>query len=272
MHRAAHQLLDDPKVFDDPLALRILGIDEPLPSRPNPRPDWLENSPLSRILRASLVVRSRYAEDQLHLAVQRGVGQYVVLGAGLDTFACRNPYPADILHVFEVDHPATQSWKRARLEGSAIPIPPTLTFVPIDFESESLADGLRRAGFDTNRSAFFSWLGVTPYLQTEAITATLKFAASLPPGSAIVFDYMLAPSLLNLAQRLALRALSRRVARAGEPFRSSFDPAALQNDLRAMGFRQIEDLTPEALNGRYLQGRKDKLRVGTLAHIIHARV
>ncbi|MGE5190665.1 MAG: class I SAM-dependent methyltransferase [Gemmatimonadota bacterium] len=141
MRRAAHQVLDDPRVFDDPLALRIVGAEDV----PEPRPDpaWAERSSPARGLRAFLAARCRYAEDELRVAVGRGTRQYVVLGAGLDTFACRNPYPADVLRVFEVDHPATQSWKRARLEDAGIAIPGTLTFAPVDLERVTLEEGLR---------------------------------------------------------------------------------------------------------------------------------
>jgi methyltransferase (TIGR00027 family) len=270
MRRAAHQVLDDPKVFDDPLAIRVLGGDNA--SALQPKPQWLEETPLSRVLRASLAARSRYAEDELHIAVQRGVRQYVVLGAGLDTFAYRNPYPEGVLHVFEVDYPATQTWKRRHLEESGIPIPRTLTFVPIDFETQTLEDGLRREGFDTNKTTFFSWLGVTPYLTGNAVTATLQFVASMPVGSGIVFDYMISPTLLNPAARRAFDSLAHRVALAGEHFQSFFDPSSLKSSLTAMGFRQIEDIEPEEMNARYLQGRTDRLRSGSLAHVMNARV
>jgi methyltransferase (TIGR00027 family) len=270
LRRAAHQVLDDPKVFDDPLALRILGTDKA--SALQLKPEWLEETPLSRVLRASLAARSRYTEDELQIAVKRGVHQYVVLGAGLDTFAYRNPYPEDVLLVFEVDHPTTQTWKRTRLEESGIPIPRTLTFVPIDFETQTLEDGLRRAGFDRGKSTFFSWLGVAPYLKSSAITDTLRFVASMPVGSGIVFDYMISPSLLNPTARLALDRLAHRVALAGEPFQSFFDPSSFKSSLLAMGFRQIENIEPEEMNARYFKGRTDELGVGSLAHIINARV
>jgi methyltransferase (TIGR00027 family) len=224
------------------------------------------------VLRASLAARSRYAEDELHTAVKRGIQQYVVLGAGLDTFACRNPYLEDVLHVFEVDHPATQNWKRTRLEEAGIPIPQTLTFTPVDFETQTLEDGLRRAGFDTSKGAFFSWLGVTMYLTSSAVATTLQFVASMPVGSTIVFDYMISPSLLNPAQRQVLDSLAHRVALAGEPFQTFFNPSSLKTSLGAMGFEQIEDLKREAMNARYFRGRKDQLRVGSLAHVMNARV
>lgn len=153
MRRAAHQVLDDPKIFDDPLALRVLGLENSSAQDPNQK--WLEETPLSRVLRASFAARSRYTEDELHAAIKQGVDQYVVLGAGLDTFAYRNPYPQHVLRVFEVDHPATQIWKRTRLEEAGILIPQTLSFSPVDFEKQTLEDGLRRTGFDTSKCAYF---------------------------------------------------------------------------------------------------------------------
>src|SRR5579863_130495 len=168
IRRAAHQLLDDPRVLDDPLALRIIGAEAAAALRSSPR----ENHDFSRAFRAFMAVRSRYAEDQIAQAVANGVNQCVVLGAGLDTFACRNPHPE--LHVFEVDHPATQAWKREQLRAAGIAIPESLTFVPVDFERQVLADELRQADF-REEPVFFSWLGVTPYLTHAAFTTTLSF-------------------------------------------------------------------------------------------------
>src|SRR5215470_2050277 len=154
LRRAAHQILDKPKVFDDPLALRIVGQESALALQTDLYQS--EATRLSPYLRVFMAARSRYAEDVLALAVGRGVRQYVVLGAGLDTFAYRNPYPEGTLRVFEVDHPSTQNWKRARLEEVGIPLPSELTFAPVDFETQTLAEGLRAAGFDPGEVAFFS--------------------------------------------------------------------------------------------------------------------
>jgi methyltransferase (TIGR00027 family) len=126
MRRAAHQLLDNLRIFNDPLALRVLGLENV--SAQDQNQNWLEDSQLLRVLRASLAARSRYAEDELHAAVKEGVVQYVILGAGLDTFAYRNSYPQEVLHVFEVDYPVTQAWKRSLLEKAGIPIPKALSF------------------------------------------------------------------------------------------------------------------------------------------------
>lgn len=270
MRRAVHQLLDDPKVFDDPVALRIIGKESALALRADPH--QFETTPLSPYLRAFVAVRSRYAEGELALGVQRGVCQYVILGAGLDTFAYRNPHPQGVLHVFEVDHPTTQIWKRARLEEVGITLPRDLTFAPVDFETQTLAEGLRGAGYDPGKCTFFSWLGVTEYLTTEAVMATLRFMASAPVGSGVVFDYMLSPSLLTPAQRSRFDALAQRVASAGEPWQAFFDPALLTRDLRAMGFGYVEDNGPEEINTRYFKDRKDGLRVGSLSHLMKAQV
>ena len=270
MKRTAHQLLDDPKVFDDPLALHIIGKKYASALQADPR--QFEAAPLSHYLRAFVAARSRYAEDELALGVRRGVCQYVILGAGLDTFAYRNPHTQGVLHVFEVDHPATQTWKRARLEEADITLPGDLTFAPVDFETQTLAEGLLGAGYDSDKCTFFSWLGVTEYLTTEAVMMTLRFIASAPVGSGVVFDYMLSPSLLTPGQRARFDALAQRVASAGEPWQTFFDPGLLKMDLQAMGFGYSEDNGPEEINTRYFKGRADGLRVGSLSHLMKAQV
>ncbi len=264
MRRAAHQLLDEPRVFDDPLAMAIAGGESERPAD--------AEQPFSRALRAFLAVRSRYAEDQLAAAVARGIRQYVVLGAGLDTFAYRNPWRSVGLQVFEVDHPATQEWKRGRLRDAGIAIPGDMTFAAVDFERESLEDGLLRAGFERREPAFFSWLGVTPYLSRQAFDATIQFIASMPAGSGVVFDFAIERRLLGPMQQLALDRMAARVARAGEPFQLFFDPAVLVSDLARAGFGDIEDLNAAAINARYFAGRADGLAVSGGGHLLHARV
>ena len=258
--RAAHQILDKPLVFEDPLALKIAAPDL---SR--------ESHAIGRHLRAALVARSRYAEDALRSAVEsRGVRQYVVLGAGLDTFAYRNPF--DHLRVFEVDHPATQELKRRRLAEAQIAIPPQTVYAGIDFTKTSLDAALAAAGFDATSSAFFSWLGVIPYLELPAIETTLGFIGSLPSGTTIVFDYGSSPSKLSLGGRMAFEFLSKRVAAVGEPWKTFFDPSDLEALLRRTGFSTIENLGPEDINARYFAGRSDDLRVGEMSHIAKALV
>jgi len=270
IRRAAHQVLDHPKIFEDPLALRILKLDRA--SVQDQNQTWLEDTPLSRVLRASLAARSRYAEDKLHVAVEQGVDQYVILGAGLDTFAYRNPNVENGLHVYEVDHPLTQTWKCNRLKDVGISIPTNLAFAPVDFETRTLEDGLREAGFDFGKRAFFSWLGVTMYLTSSAINSTLRFAATLPAGSGLVFDYMLSPSLLSPKARVVFDGLAHRVALLGEPFQTFFSPSSLVSDLRGIGFNLVKDVGPEEMDARYFKDRSDQLRVGKLAHVMDATV
>jgi methyltransferase (TIGR00027 family) len=267
IRRAAHQLLDQPRVLDDPLALRIIGSEAEQALRSDPK----EDHAFSRAFRAFMAARSRYAEDELAHAVAQGVKQYVVLGAGLDTFAYRNSHPG--LGVFEVDHPATQAWKREQLQSAGIAVPASLTFVPIDFERQTLADGLKQSGFNANAAAFFSWLGVTPYLTRGASMMTLRYIAKLPTGSGVVFDFAIDPALLNSGQRQALDALSKRVARYGEPFQLFFNPGKLQDELKEMGFRRTEFLQGKDLNARYFKDRNDGLLVrGSLGHLMGAWV
>jgi len=266
MRRAAHQLVDEPKVLDDPIALKILG---PGAIQRLEGGEGMGHDRLSRGLRAFMAARSRYAEDELARAVERGTAQYVVLGAGLDTFAYRNPHPESALRVFEVDYPATQEWKRRQLEATEIAIPPSVTYAPVDFERQTLAEGLREAGFDRTKPAFFSWLGVSMYLTEDAIASTLRFAASMPRGGGIVFDYAVKRESLGLLERMALDALAKRVAAAGEPFHTLFDPEELAERLKQTGFRTVEDLGSDEINARYFQGRADGLRVmGNIGRLI----
>jgi methyltransferase (TIGR00027 family) len=204
-----------------------------------------------------MAARSRFTEDQLAHAVEQGVRQYVVLGAGLDTFAYRNPFPA--LRVFEVDFPATQQWKRFMLDQASIPIPSNLTFVPLDFEHKALTAGLIEAGFDATRPAFFGWLGVVPYLTLEAFRATLAAVANLPGGTGLCFDYAFRPDTLTGRRREVFDLLSARVAAAGEPFRLFFSPEEMESELLAAGFARVEHCDSGRLNHLYFDGRVDRL-------------
>jgi methyltransferase (TIGR00027 family) len=262
--RAAHQLLDAPLVFDDPLAVRVIGAraEANLPEQP-------KNFVAARF-RAYMAARSRFAEDELRAAVARGVRQYVILGAGLDTFAYRNPFPE--LRVFEVDHPATQAWKRKRLAQVGIQVPSSMTFAPVDFSRETFDDGLKNASFDESAPAFFSWLGVTMYLDPEIVLGTLRAIREMHASNGVVFDYAVPRETLGFVGRLALDVVSRRVRKAGEPFRGFFAPADLVAKMRAMGYAHIEDLGSAEIDARYFSGRTDKLRSGSqLGRLMSAR-
>jgi methyltransferase (TIGR00027 family) len=266
--RAAHQVRDRPLVLDDPIALRVIRPEVAHELRTNP--PAREATKLGPYLRAFFVMRSRFAEDALAAAVADGVRQYVVLGAGFDTFAYRNPFSE--LRVFEVDHPDTQAIKRQRLAHGAVDIPSSLTFVPIDFTTTKLDDALRDAGFDATKPAFFSWLGVVPYLERPAIDATFRFIASLPAKTALVFDYAVPPESLSWMSRLIVNEMAKRVAALGEPWKTFFDPATLLADLRRAGFTSAEDFGAEALNRRYFADRTDKLKLGGAGHMAMASV
>jgi methyltransferase (TIGR00027 family) len=267
MRRAAHQLFDDPKVLDDSLALRILAPETIVELQSKPEE---QETRFSRALRAFLAARSRFAEDELASAVQRGVQQYVVLGAGLDTSAYRAPIAGSSLRVFEVDHPATQAWKRERLRASEIHVPSNLTFVPVDFERQSLAEELGLSGFQS-MPTFFSWLGVTPYLTREAFDGTMRFIVTLPASTTVAFDYAVDPATLDAVQQAAVRALAARVEAAGEPFRLFFVPAELEREMQAFGFNHIENLDRDQIYSRYFKDRADGLQVtGELGRLMCA--
>ena len=254
LRRAAHQLYDSPVVFHDPIAVPILGKTY---AEELERARFHLEKPFSLAMRAFLVARSRFAEEKLAHATARGVKQYVLLGAGLDTFAYRNNH-AD-LRVFEVDHPATQTWKRELLARSQIAIPASLTFVPVDFEVQSLAEQLRMQGFDSSAPAYFAWLGVVPYLTLTAFRSTLAYIAERPPGSGVTFDYGQPRTAMPRLERIAHDALAARVGQIGEPFQLFFTPLDISGELSS--FRSIEDLGSAEMTARYFAGRSDGLRV-----------
>jgi len=263
--RALHQIIDYPRVLNDPLAVPIIG-------REGERALQFAADRQANALRAFIALRSRYAEDRLAAAVGKGVRQYVVLGAGLDTFAYRNPRSDRGLRVFEVDHPATQRWKRARLEAVGISLPPALTFVPIDFETQALSEQLRRAGFDFGKPAFFSLLGVVIYLTEAAAMQSLGIVSACAPGTEIVFEFALPASRLSDAARANREMEMARVAAIGEPWLTFFEPEPLAGRLRALGFSGVDMLPPEDANRAYFAGRIDGLRVGNSGYMTAARV
>jgi methyltransferase (TIGR00027 family) len=269
LHRAAHQLLDHPAVFPDPLALRIIGPEAEKALRGGESRHIL---PGAAGLRAFLAVRSRFTEDCLAEAMARGIGQYVLLGAGLDTFAYRGAFDPAGLRIFEVDHPATQEWKRGRLKDAGIAVPSSVFFAPVDFERETVAEGLMLAGFDLTTSAFFAWLGVVPYLTREAVMETLRFVAEQTGASSeIVFDYPEPADAMSPVQRRAMQMLGARTSAVGEPFRTAFKPSEIKDALLALGFHHIEDMDATVLNARYYSGRNDAFALRGNAHMVRAR-
>jgi methyltransferase (TIGR00027 family) len=248
-HRAAHQVAEGGRIFTDPLATRILGTET-----------VVDNAPGRRAMRLFIAARTAFAEQALAEAVARGTRELVVLGAGLDTFGYRNPYPG--LRVVEVDHPDTQAWKRERLAAAGIAVPETLSYVPVNFETQSLADRLAVA-----ERTFFLWLGVVPYLTRAGFDETLGFIAGVE-RSEVVFDYPMPPSSMPAERRAAFEARAARVASIGEPWQTYFLPAELREILHEFG--EIEDLGPAQLAARYF-GRPDVPPDTPGGHIVHAR-
>ena len=265
--RAVHQLLDEPLVLSDPIALPLLGASTEAALRDDP---FVLNDPMSRGLRGALVARSRFVEDELFNCVAAGVRQYLVLGAGLDTFAYRNPYSDKGLRVFEVDHAGTQHWKQQLLAEAGIGVPPSLTFVSADFERDDLGSALQQAGFRADQASCVSWMGVTMYLTSDAVAATLRTVAGFAAGSRLCFDYRVPVTMLNPVERVINEVIGQRIAALGEPWLSTFDPTQLHRQLLELGFSTAESATPEDLNARYFARRKDGLRTGGGARIMCA--
>jgi len=257
--RAAHQLIDDaPRLLDDPLATRLLDPETLAYVREHPE---AFRTPTSLALRTHVLLRSRHAEDRLADAVARGVRQYVILGAGLDTSAYR---VSDALRVFEVDHPASQAAKRERLAAAGIPEPPNVTWVPANLERDDLAASLGAAGFDDRAPAFVTCLGVLMYLQDGTADAVLRFAASLP-RSEFVFTFAPPPDPDDGESRVAAAARE-----AGEPWRWLVPADVLALRLRELGFVDVDFVSGDELAARYLQGRSDGLRVRRAARLVRA--
>jgi len=255
MMRAAHMVLDDdPKILNDPAVLRIIGA--PALEQIRIRATDFQ-TPGARGLRAHVVLRSRFAEDRLAAAVARGVTQYLILGAGGDTFPYRQPGWAAALRVIEVDHPASQREKRERILGAGIETPPNVGYAPIDFETTTLRDGLIAAGVDLRAPTFFSWLGVTMYLTEAAVDAVLATVAAFPKDSEIVFTF--ARASRPDQESADGPTLAERAAALGEPWLSYFEPEQLDAKLRAFGFSNVYFLTPAESRKKYFEGRTDGL-------------
>src|SRR5208282_3451856 len=247
--RAVHQLLDgDPKILDDPIAARLLDADALQQIQSN---SAHTHDPLARGLRSHVVLRSRYAEERMAQAAARGVLQCVILGAGFDTFAYRQPKWARALRIYEVDHQATQEDKRHRLQAAGIPTPANLEFVAIDFESVSLREGLQSSTLNFSEPAFFSCLGVLVYLTREAADAVFRLVASFPAGSEIVFTFSPPDSSLADGDAANRAFLAGLVNSLGEPFQTSFDAETLTTNLRALGFSEISFLSSENADQTY---------------------
>jgi methyltransferase (TIGR00027 family) len=260
--RAAHQLLDLGAILDDPWAIKILGE--------NAQDAVRFQHPLASIGRLFTAARSRIAEDALAKAVEGGTRQVVILGAGLDTFALRNPHRERQIRIYEVDHPATQLWKRQRLAETQIARPPGLVFVPVDFEREDLGERLAAAGFERNAPAFFTWLGVVPYLTEDAIGRTLDYLSSVP-NSEVVFDYMEPPEAFSEELRRMEKVRAEQLQKMGERSVTRFEPAGVAAMLRAHGFAAIEDIGFQEIVARFGRAVLELAPGHAGVHVVHAK-
>jgi len=283
--RAQHHLHDEPKVLDDPYAHRLLTAAEVAAMTQRYLDDARElgvtapdrESLLAETLRtvkpaAMVLARARYSEERLALALARGVTQYVLVGAGLDTFALRRSDLGERLQVFELDHPRSQAAKRARLAAAGLEPPPNLEFGAVDFERESVADALARLSFQRDRPAVFAWLGVTMYLTRPAIEGTwvsLRSVASV--GSELVFDFI-SPDALSDDAPAAVRRLRERTRAVGEPIITGLDPMTLRVALQASGWTLVEQLDGVEIHRRWFAGRHDGYVVRRRGHLACAAV
>ena len=273
--RARHLLREEPIVFDDPFAIQ-------LSSRPwriickNRFLDWLVFRQLLRELHpieAQILARSRYAEDQLEKSIAAGTNQYVIVGAGLDSFALRHREHATTLKIYELDHPASQGSKKGRLARLGIDLPANLELIPVDFEKENVADALARSSYTRDQPAFYSWLGTIHYLSRDAIFRTLVSIASFAAArSEIVFDYGIPRESVDPADLPVRDALDRFAARRGEPLVTSFDPMTFPREVCDLGFELLENLSVQEQEARYFREREDGMKPTPSSYFAHFRV
>ncbi len=287
--RAYHAVHDAPKIFDDFLAYQFFTEEERKnleknlaeslkffdPERAASCPD--QATALAWYMRIqgapTTISRSRYTEDCLETALQKGVCQYVILGAGMDTFAFRRPDLAGWLEIFEIDHPLTQAFKLSRLKELGWEQPGHLHFIPVDFTKETLANALRQSPYDPQEPSFFSWLGVTIYLTRAEVFTTLRTIAGIAPaGSSIIFDYLDTDAFIPGKASKQVQLMREIVRRTGEPLKAGFEPATLATDLADTGLLLQENLSPSDIEECYFQGRTDCYHAFKHIHFAHAVV
>lgn len=253
--RARHLEVDaPPHVVVDELGLKLAAPDPAWRDRPDMHPEWTKS------FRASIVGRARFVEDLVEKEAAGGLAQYVILGAGLDTFVQRRPALAAKLHVFEIDQPGPQAWKREQLEALGYGVPAGLHLVPVNFEAgERWRDKLFAAGFDRGHCAVVSSLGVSMYLTREANAATLREVAELAPGTTLVISFLCPLELADAAARPGLERAAQGAAASGTPFVSYFRPDEMVTLAREAGFKTAQHVSAEDLTARYFAGRTDGL-------------
>ena len=274
--RAMHLLYDQPVVFNDPYALQLTSLALRRVCQ-NRFFQWvLKRKIISETFRpisGQVLSRAKYVEEKLEQAASKEISQYVIIGAGFDSFCLRRPDFSANLRIYEVDHPATQRVKRKRLLQILDSSPKGVEFLAIDLEKGTIAAALARSSYSKNEKAFFSWLGTIPYLSEEAVFNVLRHLASFAAkGSEIVFDYLIPTNKMTLEDRQALGKGMRIIERWGEPVKSFFDPDALPDEVSHLGYRIFENQSPVELNSRYFSDRSDNLVAHSAAYIVHAAI
>jgi len=274
--RASHTLYAEPRIFEDKYAHSLTGLFWRI-ALSNRFTHWLVfNLILKRLspIIAQILVRSRYAEDTLAIAMKRGIDQYVIISAGLDSFSLRHSQSeASTLQILELDHPDTQASKRQHLQSLNVSLPTALEFVGVDFERQSISTALAASGFRRDVPAFFSWLGTTHYLTHQATTGTLlSIAEYAAPGSEIVLDYSVTPESLDADKHPESLWVAKLVERMGEPLIGGIEPSVLHSVVTAMGYDIIEDLSSEDQKSRYFFNRRDRLSPTSACRLLHLRL
>lgn len=290
--RSIHTRLDPRPLFDDPWGERLVpdemkaeftaAIEQSLEHQPGRKQQleqitqWtgslLDSAMRTQPTYGGVVLRTRYTEDALAEAAARGVRQYVIVGAGFDAFSIRRPSFARELEIFELDHPATQAFKRERIAALDVSLPESVHFISVDFRHEGVDDALRRSSYRSDIPAFFAWLGVTTYLPLDANWATLRAMASVAaPGSELVFTYIDAKAFDPAHMTPTMERLRAGAAALGEPWISGFDPKRLPEELQAVGWQIVEDVRNEMLLTRYERIPSDHLHTGRNGHLLRAR-
>jgi methyltransferase (TIGR00027 family) len=287
--RAYHDAYDTPKVFEDRFAalfvssaeataiedgfIHILTRARPYLVVPGDRAATLAHAIRTDTGTPLVLGRARYNEDLLETAILHGVTQYVMVGAGFDTFALRRPELRERVQVFEIDHPTTQDLKRQRLRDAGLDTPVNVHYVQADFESEGVADALGRSAYDPSQAAFFAWLGVMSYLTRPAIEGTFRAIKRLAPsGSEVVFDYLTAMAFVPECQSPALKLRFDRARAVGEPYLTGFEPSELSSFLKPLGYEVVEDLGQPQQTARFFRDRTDGICPVEYWHWAHARI
>ena len=268
IRRAQHQLLDRPLVLADPVVLDLV----PEARDPNVLAAATGSDLVATLLRAMFVMRSRFAEDRLAKSVERGAQQYVIIGAGLDTFPWRQPSFARALKIFAIDHPASLAFTRDLLREKGFALPANLTYVPADLRQQAMAEQLAASGFDISGTTFCSLLGVTQYIDRRTVDELLHFALRLKAGSELVLSFVPPDNEIEGVDLEVAARSAERAASVGEPWICRMRPSEILEQLSHLGFGDVFHLTPELAQARYFSGRQDSLRAPKWEHLLAAAV